>query len=121
MDTTNLTVPLPAVVQVFYTVALLVFGVIGWFLKGMVERLERANEANAKGMLDLENKMRTERERACEETKRQIEKLRDECSDCQELRRHEHTELVTVNGKFGGRLSRLEGEHAQQRKTGGCL
>jgi cell division protein FtsB len=120
MDTTNLTVPLPTVVQVFYTIALLVFGVIGWFLKGMVDRLERASDANARSILDLETKMRAERERACEETKRQIEKLRDECSDCQEQRQREHTDLVAINGRFGGRLSRLEGEHSQQRKSGAC-
>lgn len=120
MDAHNLTVSLPTVVQVFYTIALLVFGVIGWFLKGMVDRLERTSDANTRSILDLETKMRAERERACEEAKRQLEKLRDECGDCQDQRRREHTELVAINGKFGGRLSRLEGEHNQHRKTGEC-
>ena len=110
MEAGELTVSLPTVVQTLYTLALLVFGVIGWFLKGMIARLEAANEANARNILLLEDKLRKERERGCGENQRQVEKLRDECSECQELRRKEYTHTVDVFGKFGARLSRIEGK-----------
>ncbi|MGE3258642.1 MAG: hypothetical protein AB7J94_03260 [Geobacter sp.] len=120
MEAKELTVSLPTMVQALYTVALLVFGVIGWFLKNMVARQERNIEANTKAIQDLEARTRHELEKACAETRRQIEKLRDECGGCQDQRRKEYTNTVDTYGKFGARLSRLEGEHSQQRKTGGC-
>ena len=115
MDAAPLTVSLPAAVQAFYTLALFAFGIIGWFLKGMVARLEKAVEANTLAISTLELRARSEREQAYNETHRQIEKLRDECQDCMEQRRKEFTSTVDTYGKFGSRLSRLEGEHSQQR------
>ncbi|MGE3549625.1 MAG: hypothetical protein AB7I29_06975 [Geobacter sp.] len=117
-DVNALTISLPTAAQAIYAVVLVAMGIISALLGNMVRKQEKTIEAmqedidaQAEETKALEDKMRAERERACEESRRQIEKVRDECRDCREQRQREHNELVTANGKFGGRLSRIEGEH----------
>jgi uncharacterized protein YoxC len=117
-DVNALTISLPTAAQAIYAVVLVAMGIMSALLGNMVRKQEKTIEAmqedidaQAKETKALEDKMRVERERACEESRRHIEKVRDECRDCREQRQREHNELVTANGKFGGRLSRIEGEH----------
>lgn len=83
MDAQHLTVNMLDAIQVGYAAILFLFGVIGWFIRGMVSRLEKEVEQN--------NKM--------------IEKLREE------MHNH-HTDTVDTYGKFGARLANLEGQLA---------
>lgn len=127
-DVSTLTVSFPTVVQALYTVALAGVGAIAWFLKGMLDKLEKRqdaleedNEKLRKEIQDAENRARADREASCREVNRAIEKVRDECAKCVELRRREYTDCVDTYGKFGARLSTLEGAHNAQLKThGGC-
>lgn len=81
MDAGHLTVNLIDAAQVFYAAIMLLLGVISWFLRGMVTRLEKEVEHNAE----------------------QVEKIRQELHDC-------HTNVVDTYGKFGARLANLEGQ-----------
>lgn len=81
MDAQSLTVNMLDAIQAGYAAILFLFGVIGWFIRGMVSRLEKEVEQN--------NKM--------------IEKLREE------MHNH-HTDTVDTYGKFGARLANLEGQ-----------
>lgn len=117
-DVNALTISMPTAAQAIYAVVLVAMGIISALLGNMVRKQEKTIEAmqedidaQAEETKALEDKMRSERERACDESRRQIEKVRDECRDCREQRQREHNELVTANGKFDGRLSRIEGEH----------
>lgn len=120
-DVSALTISITTVIQAVYAVLLIGLGGVGWLLQRSVakqdetikglqvdtEKLEQADKT-------LEDKMRAEMRAACSETQRQHERLRDECKQCVEERRKEYTDCVDTYGKFGSRLSRLEGEHAQQ-------
>ncbi len=81
MDAQSLTVNMLDAIQAGYAAILFLFGVIWWFIRGMVSRLEKEVENNNK----------------------QIEKLREE------MHSH-HTDTVDTYGKFGARLSNLEGQ-----------
>jgi len=120
-DVSALTISVTTVIQAVYAVLLIGLGGVGWLLQRSVtkqdqtikglqddaEKLEQADKA-------LEDKMRAELKAACVEAQRQHELLRADCKQCIEDRRKEYTNCVDTYGKFGSRLSRLEGEHAQQ-------
>lgn len=83
MEANHLTVNMLDAIQAGYAGVLFLFGVIGWFIRGMVSRLEKEVEQN--------NKM--------------IDKLREEMHE-------HHTNTVDTYGKFGSRLANLEGQLA---------
>lgn len=84
----TLTFSLQTIVQVLLPVILTGLGAIAWFIKRMVARLEA----------DIE------------ELADEHDRLREECVRCREARQKDHEHLLCVNGKFGGRLSKVEGK-----------
>lgn len=120
-DVSALTISLTTFIQAVYAVILVGLGVVGWLLQRSVAKQDETVKAVQEDVVDLqyadkalEDKMRAELRAACAEAQRQHERLRDECKHCIEDRRKEYTDCVDTYGKFGSRLSRLEGEHAQQ-------
>jgi len=87
-STATLTFSLQTIVQVLLPVILTGLGAIAWFIKRMVGRLESDIE-------DLAD---------------EIEAQRTACDACKTARQKEHEYLICTNGKFGGRLSKVEGK-----------
>lgn len=127
-DVSTLTVSISTAVQALYSVALAGIGAIAWFLKGMLDKqekrmdaIEEANNLLGKEIQQAENRARMDRENSCKEVQRAIEKVREECTRCVEQRRKEYTDCVDTYGKFGSRLSALEGAHNDQiKRNNGC-
>lgn len=127
-DIGEITISLPVVLSLVSTFLTFVLGGFGWFLNYTLHKLEKSIELiqTQLGSLDayigqVETSARHEREQSCREVQRVMEELRRESRDCQEARRREHTHCIDTFGKFGSRLSRMEGEYqAQTSKAGPC-
>lgn len=125
-DISSVSVPVTIVISGFSAVASFILAGLGWFLNHTLHKLEKTLEKSQEDIDELYNTLstveartRAEREASCRDVNQTITLVRQECRECLAERRAEHTHCVDTFGKFGSRLSRLEGEHRAQMMKGG--
>ena len=121
------TVPLTQVFQVMTPIAVAAMGGAGWTIKRVVGKIEKSLEDLQEDMDDLndrcrkaEDRIRKERADAIRELGHELGELRKSCELCREQRTKEYTNCVDTYGKFGARVSKLEGEHALHHQGALC-
>ena len=122
------TINLTSIIQILSPVAVAVVGGASWTIKRIVGKTEAAIEGLQEAFDELENRckkaedrIRKERADAIRELGHELGDLRKSCELCRGERSKQYTDCVSIYGKFGARLTKLEAEHSLRHKEGCSL